>query len=367
MFARFVYCAAVATFPLLSSTAYAEERIVNVYNWSEYISKGVLEKFTQETGIKVKYETYDANEVLDAVLSTGLSGHDVVFPSASPFFAQQVRGALFQSLDRSKIPNATNLDSGVMAELAKVDPGNKFGVPYLAAATGIGYNIDKIKQYAPDVPLDSWRMMFDPAMVAKLVPCGVSILDTPTESVPIVQLLQGQDPRLQSVEALEKAMETLRELRSSIRYIDSQKYKDNLTKGEICMALGYIGELVQIRSNGEKMQPKQNIAVFIPKEGAIVNIDVMAIPFDAPHPDEAHTFINFILRPDIIAEITNEIGFPNAVMASLESVDPSIRNDPAIYPPPAVRAKMFSPPPPAKRDYDRLRSRAWAKFKALQD
>ncbi len=345
------------------STARAEDKVLNVYNWSDYIAKDTLEKFTKETGIKVKYDTYGENEVLDTKLLTGKSGYDVVFPSTSPFFAKQVEAKVFLKLDYSKLPNAVNLDKDIMGGLAKFDPEHQYGLPYLAAATGIGYNVDAIKKIAPDLQMDSWKILFDPATVAKLASCGVVVLDTPTESVPIVQLLQGKDPHLQTAEALDEAMKTLLQVRPSLRYVNSEKYRADLANGDICMALGYVGDLVQSRNNAQKAERKQNIGIVIPKEGAIVNVDVMAIPADAPHPEEALAFINFILRPDIIADITNETGYANAVPASLPLVDPAIRDDAVIYPPAEMKAKLFPPTPPASRDYNLIRARAWTKFR----
>lgn len=348
----------------VAAAAHAEEKVLNVYNWSDYIAKDTLEKFTKETGIKVRYDTYGENEVLDAKLMAGKSGYDVVFPSASPFFAQQVKAGIFQKLDKSKLPNAQGLDKVTMDNLAKVDPGNAYGIPYMISATGIGYNIDMVKKVAPEAPTDSWAMLFDPAVVGKLKACGVSLLDTPTEAVPAVLAYQGKDPLQQTPEALGQAMDALTALRPDYRYIHSERYRNDLAGGDICVAHGYVGDLVQVRDRAAKAKKPQKIGILIPKEGAIVNIDVMAIPADAPHPEAAHAFINFILRPDIIADITNQTGYANAVPASAATIDPAIKNDPVIYPPAAVQAKLFTAPPPASKDYEKARARAWSKFKA---
>ncbi|MBC7906027.1 MAG: polyamine ABC transporter substrate-binding protein [Rhodospirillaceae bacterium] len=366
MLTRLTRFAAVAALGLVSSAAHAETKVLNVYNWSDYIAKDTLEKFTKETGINVKYDTYGDNEVLDTKLMAGKSGYDVVFPSASPFFAAQVKAGIYQKLDLSKIPNAAGVDKDVLANLAKVDAGNAHGLPYMMAATGIGYNIDKVKKLYPDAPLDSWKILFDPAEVSKLKACGVAMLDTPTEAVPAMLVYQGKDPHAQTPEALSAAMDALMPVRPSLRYVNSEKYRADLANGDICLTQGYVGDLVQSRMRAKEAKKSQNIGIVIPKEGALVNIDIMAVPVDAPHPAEALAFINFILRPDIIAAITNETGYANAVPASLAHVDEAIKTDPVIYPPADVKAKLFTAPPPASKEYDRARSRAWSKFRAAK-
>lgn len=366
MIARLTRFAAAAVIGLAASAAYAEDKVLNVYNWSDYIAKDTLEKFTKETGIKVKYDTYGDNEVLDTKLMAGRSGYDVVFPSASPFFAQQVKAGIFQKLDLGKIPNAAGVDKDVLAQLAKVDPGNAYGLPYMMAATGIAYNIDKIKKIDPNAPVDSWKILLDPAEVAKYKGCGVTMLDTPTEAVPAWLTYKGKDPHTQTTDSLKEAMDGLMPIRPSLRYVNSEKYRADLANGDICLAHGYVGDLVQSRARAKEAKKPQNIGISIPKEGAIVNIDMMAIPADAPHPAEALAFINFILRPDIVAEITNEVGYANAVPASAAHLDPAIKSDPVIYPSAEVKAKLFTAAPPAPKDYDRARARAWAKFRAAK-
>ncbi len=342
-----------------------DEKVVNVYNWSDYVAKDTLEKFTRETGIKVRYDTYGDNEILDAKLMTGQSGYDVVFPSATPFFAQQIKAGIYRPLDRSKIPNAKGVDGDVMTSLTRADPGNLYGLPYMMSATGLGYNVDAINRRMPNAPVDSWRMLFDPAVVSRFKSCGVTLLDTPTEVVPAMLTFMGRDPLEQTPAALDTAMHALAPLRANYRYLNSDKYRSDLASGDTCLAHGYIGDLVQVRARAResKAANKPNIAIVIPKEGAMVNIDVMAIPADAPHPDAAHAFINFLLRPDIIADITNAVGYANAVNASLQYISPEIKNDPVIYPPADIKARLFSALPPAPPGFDRQRTRAWTKFR----
>ncbi|HTH15528.1 MAG TPA: extracellular solute-binding protein, partial [Magnetospirillum sp.] len=271
MFARLTRLAAAALVGLAATAAQAEDKILNVYNWSDYIAKDTLEKFTAETGIKVKYDTYGDNEVLDTKLMAGKSGYDVVFPSASPFFAQQVKAGIYQKLDLSKIPNAAGVDKSVLATLSKVDPGNAYGLPYMMAATGIGYNIDKIKKIDPNAPVDSWAMLFDPAVSAKFKGCGIAMLDTPTEAVPAFLAFKGQDPTSQSQENLKMAMEGLTAIRPNLRYVNSEKYRADLANGDICLAQGYVGDLVQARNRAKEAKTPQNIGISIPKEGAVIN------------------------------------------------------------------------------------------------
>jgi putrescine transport system substrate-binding protein len=356
-----VLLACAAVFP-----AKAEEPVLNVYNWSDYVAKDTLERFTKETGIKVNYDVYDSNEVLDSKLMTGKSGYDVVFPSASPFFAQQVKAGVFQPLDKAKLPNAANLEKMVMATLTKSDPGNEYGLPYMMAATGIGYNVDKVKAILGDgAPIGSWKMLFHPETLAKLKACGVTLLDTPTEVVPAMQTYMKRNPLSDSQLDLEDAMAALSEVRGSYKYIHSSKYINDLANGNICVAHGYVGDLVQAKNRAKEAKKKQNIAIFIPQEGAEVNIDVMAIPKDAKHPDNAHKFINFLLRPDVIGDITNQTGYANAVPASVKHIMYEIKSDPVIYPPPEVQIKLFTLPVPPK-DYDKARARAWTKFRTAK-
>lgn len=292
--------------------------------------------------------------------------YDVVFPSASPFFAQQVKAGIYRPLDLSKIPSAKGVDPAVMASLAKVDPKGPHGLPYMMAATGIGYNVDAIAKLAPNAPKDSWGLLFDPAVVSKLKSCGVTLLDAPTEVVPAVLAYLGRDPMVQTSGELDAALAALTPIRQNYRYLNSEKYRADLASGDICVAQGYVGDLVQARARAAEAKTKQNIAIVIPKEGALVNIDVMAIPADAPHPEAALAFINFILRPDIVAAITNATGYANAVPSSLPLVDPAISSDPVIYPPDDVKAKLLSALPPASRDFDRTRTRGWTKFRSYK-
>ena len=344
--------------------ASAEDRVVNVYNWDNYVAPDTISRFTAETGITVRYEIYPDNETLDTVLMGDKSGHDVVFPSASPFFANQVKIGVYRPLDYSKIPNAAGVDRQVLADLSIVDRDNRHALPFMIAATGFAYDIDRVKALAPAAPVESWRMLFDPKVVSKLSSCGVSLLDTATEAVPAALAYLGRDPHAQTPDSLSAAMAVLLPIRPFVRQFVSVNYWDDLVAGTICFSHGYVGDLVLARKKAREAAPPRRLAIVIPKEGAMINVDVMAVPADAPHPDEAMAFINFLLRPDIIAAITNETGYANAVPASMELIDAELRSDPVIFPSGAVKEKLFTAPPPANRDYNRARMRAWARFRA---
>lgn len=360
---RNVLAAAAAVLMLAAGPAKAEEeKVLNVYNWSDYIAPDTLEKFTRETGIKVNYDVYDDNSILEAKLMAGKTGYDVVFPSALPFLAQQIKAGIYQPLDRARIPNWNKLSASAMKSMEAADPGNLYGAPYMIAATGIGYNVTKVAKAAPDAPVDSWAMLFDPKVVNQLKSCGVTLLDTPTEVFPAALAYLGRTPTSQETADLDAAADATMKIRPALRYIHSSKYISDLANGEICVAHGYVGDLVQARTRAEKAKNRNKIAIVIPKEGAEVNIDVMAIPKDAPHPDNAHKFIDFILRPEIIAAITNETGYANAVTEADALVAPEVKSDPAIYPPAEVTAKLFTLPV-ADKTFERLRTRAWTRIK----
>ncbi|HTI85069.1 MAG TPA: polyamine ABC transporter substrate-binding protein [Alphaproteobacteria bacterium] len=348
---------AVAALPAL-----AQEKILNVFNWNDYIAKDTLEKFTAETGIKVNYDVYDGNEILEAKLLAGKSGYDVVFPSTSPFFAKQVKAGIYLALDKSKIPNASALDPAVLAEIAKYDPGNAHGLPYLMAGTGVGYNIKKVKELMPDAPIGSLSMVFDPKVLAKVKGCGVTVLDSPEEVFGAALAWLGKDPTSQSDADLKAATDVVLKARPSYKYVHSSAYINDLANANTCVVLGYAGDLVQSRARAKEAGRGVDISIFLPKEGAAFNIDVAAIPKDAPNPDAAHAFINFLYKPEIMAAITDETGYANAVKPANQLVRADLRSDPVVYPPADVRAKLYTIPP-AEQAFERARTRAWTRVK----
>jgi putrescine transport system substrate-binding protein len=340
----------------------AQEKVLNVYNWNDYVAPDTLSKFTAETGIKVNYDLYDGNEILEAKLLAGKSGYDVVFPSASPFFVKQVKAGIYQKLDMSKLKNAGNVDKSVLTELAKYDAGNAHGIPYLMAATGIGYNIAKIKALMPDAPIGDLAMIFDPKVLAKIKGCGVTILDSSDEVFSAALAWIGKTPTSQSDTDLKTASDIVMKARPSYKYIHSSAYINDLANANTCVAMGYAGDLVQARSRAREAKRGVDIGIFIPTQGSAFNIDVMAIPADAPNVDNAHLFIDFLMRPDIMAAVTNATGYANAIQASQAMLDDDIKNDKVIYPPDDVRSKLYTVPP-ADQAFERARTRAWTRIK----
>jgi putrescine transport system substrate-binding protein len=340
--------------------AAGSEKVVNVYNWSDYIDKAVLEKFTAETGIKVNYDVYDGNETLETKLTTGNTGYDVVVPTAS-FVERQIKANLFRKLDRSKIPNWSNLDPDILARLAQHDPGNQYVVDYMWGTDGIGYDEKKVREIMPDAPVDSWKLVLDPKVASKFKSCGISVLDSPTDVVPVVLAYLGKDPTSESEADLELAMKTLMAVRPYFRMIHSSAYKDGLATGELCIAVGWSGDVYQAQTSAAESPQGPAIRYSIPKEGTIIWFDTLAIPIDAPHVDAAHEFINFLQRPDIAAANSNYLSYANGNAASLALVDDSIKNNPSIYPPPEVKAKLF-PDVARPEAYTRVLNRAWTRF-----
>ncbi len=363
MLARLLAPSLLALLTLALPAAAEEAETLNIYNWSDYIADDTVPRFETETGIKVHYDVYDSNEVLEAKLMAGRSGYDLVVPSASPFLARQIGAGVYQKIDKAKLGNYGNLDPQILAAAANADPGNQYGVPYLWGTTGIGYNPAKVKQaLGPKAPVDSLKLIFDPANAKRLSTCGLSLLDTPQEMVPAALLFLGRDPLSRDPQDLERAAEVITTIRPSIRKFHSSQYINDLANGDLCVAFGYSGDMIQSKNRAAEAKNGIDIAYSIPKEGAFMWIDMMAIPKDAPHPPNALKFIDFILRPEIIAAISNTVAYANPNMLATELVDDDIRNNPNIYPSPEVRARLFFDKPVTPQ-YERLRTRAWTKVK----
>ena len=343
----------------------AEEKVLNVYNWSDYIAEDTLANFEKETGIKVTYDVFDSNEILEAKLVSGSTGYDVVVPSLT-FLARQIKAGVFMPLDKSKLSNYGNLDPEIMAVIANNDPDNTYAVDYLWGTTGIGYNVDLVKKaLGKDAPVDSWSLVFDPANLAKLHDCGVYMLDTPSEITPPVLRYLGEQPNSFDPAVIEKAVDVLTKLRPYITQFHSSEYINALANGDACVAIGWSGDVFQAKTRADEANKGVHVAYNIPKEGAPMWFDMMAIPKDAKHPDNAHQFINYLLRPEVMAGISNYVSYASANKVSLPLVDESLRANPAVYPTPAVQATLFSlavlPP-----EVDRLFNRAWTTLKTGQ-
>ena len=341
----------------------AEDNVLNIYNWSDYIADDTVARFEAETGIKVHYDVYDGNEALEAKLLAGHSGYDLVVPTASPFLAREAKAGVFQKIDKAKLTHYGNLDPQILKAVANVDPDNEYGVPYLWGTTGIGYNPAKVKAALGDnAPVDSLKLIFDPANAKKLADCGISLLDTPQEMVPAALAYRGRAPLGREKQDLDAAVETLMAIRPYVRKFHSSQYINDLANGDLCVAFGYSGDMVQARNRAAEAKNGITVAYSIPKEGAMIWVDTMAVPKDAPHPENALKFIDFILRPEIIAAISNTVAYANPNRPATKLVDETLRNDPNIYPPPEVRARLFFDKPVTSQ-YERLRTRAWTRVK----
>lgn len=347
---------------LAASPALAQDNVVNVYNWSDYIAEDTIANFEAETGIKVNYDVYDNNEIVDAKLLAGNSGYDIIVPSGN-FLERQIQAGLILPLDKSKLTNLGNLDPAVMATAAGQDPDNAHGVPYMINTIGYGYNVAKVTAVlGDDAPTDSWDLIFKPEYAEKLASCGISLLDSPSEVTGIALHYLGLDPNSESTEDLAKAEELLNTIKPFIRYFHSSQYIDDLGNGETCVALGYSGDIFIASDNAAEGVEVQYV---IPTEGAATLFDFLAIPADAPHAENAHTFINYILRPEVVAAITNYVFYANPNLPALEFVDEEVKSNPGIYPPAETVAKAFvmrahSP------DFEEILTRTWTRIKTGQ-
>jgi len=338
----------------------AQDESVNVYNWRDYTVESELVAFERETAIRVNNSTYDTNEILDAKLRMGGWGYDVVVPSASPFFASQLKAGLYRELDRSKLKNWGNLDPAILQQLAKFDPGNRYAVPFSWGTIGIGYSVAEVAKRMPDAPVDSLRMLFDTAVLAKFKDCGVSLLDSATDVLPAALKYLGLDPDSKKPEDMRKAGALLRTVRPYLRRFDSIDYIDALGDGEICLAMGFAGGIFQARDRGLAATPRRDIAYATPREGGQLWIDVVAIPKTAPHVDNAHRFIDFLLEPRVAAYTTEATGYASANRAALPLLSRDVARSPMIYPPDEVRARFYTITPGTDEDR-RERTRVWAR------
>lgn len=345
---------------LAAGAAWADGEL-NVYHWSDYVAPDTVSNFEAKTGIKVNYDVFDSNEVLEAKMLTGASGYDVVVPSIE-FLARQSQAGVFAKIDKDKLENYGNLDPEILKIIAVNDPDNTYGVPYMMFSTGIGYNVDKVAERIDADKIGSWDMIFDPETAAKLADCGLVVLDSPSEVMAPALNYLGLDPNSEDQADLEKASELLMGIRPYIRYFHSSQYINDLANGDICVTIGYSGDVLQARDRASEAGQGIDIAYTIPKEGAQIGFDMLAIPDDAPNPENALTFIDYILEPKVAADITNYVYFGNPNTAATEFVDEEVANDPGIYPSDEVKAKMFALKPHSAR-YDRTLTRTWTTIK----
>ncbi|MCW0232635.1 MAG: polyamine ABC transporter substrate-binding protein [Ferrovibrio sp.] len=341
--------------------AVAQEKAVNVYNWSDYVDPQVLKDFEVETGIRVRYDVYDSNDTLEAKLLAGKSGYDVVVPTQY-YMARQVQAKLLRPLDRTKIPNFARLDPAQMERLAKYDPGNQHAAIYLWGTSGIGLNPDKIKQRMANPPAYSLKMLFDPEIVSKFADCGVVLLDAPDEIMVAALKYLGLDPNAKDAASIAKAEAVLMKVRPYIRKFHSSQYINDLANGDACLAYGFSGDILQARTRAEEAKKGVRVQYLLPREGAQQWFDVMAIPADAPNPDNAHAFINYILQPKVIAKITNAVQYPNAVPESLSLVSKDAMADKDVFPPVEALKNLYTVVPSNQAE-QRLLTRAWTRVK----
>ncbi|MBP7370130.1 MAG: polyamine ABC transporter substrate-binding protein [Arenimonas sp.] len=349
-----------------STESKQDDKQVFVYNWSDYIAEDTIANFEKETGIKVVYDVYDSNETLEAKLLSGSSGYDVVFPSARPFAEKQVVAGIFADLDKASLSNWSNNDPSILKSLALIDPGNAKLAPYMWGTTGIGYNVKKVREIlGPDAKLDSWSLIFDPSIASKLAKCGIAVLDDPEDAFTSALLWKGLNPAISDQANLDVINTVYSATRKNIKYFHSSKYISDLANGDVCVAMGYSGDVFQARDRADEAKNGIEIAFFIPKEGASRWVDVMAVPKDAPHFSNAMVFINYLMKPDVAASISNYVSYATPNTAAKKLLDPELAADESVYPTPEVEAKLVDSPT-FPQDIQRQRTRLWTTIKTGQ-
>lgn len=368
-FRRSLLLHALLAFATLLSAATVradEEKVLNVYNWGDYIADDTVANFEKETGIKVRYDLFDSNEALHAKLVAGMSGYDVVVPG-SHFAKMQIQAGLLQKLDKSKIPNLANLDPAIQAQLAKMDPGNEHLVDWLWGYTTVGINADKVRKALGTTPMpeNPWDLVFKPEYMAKLKDCGVSFLDTPSEILPIALKYLGKDPRSKNPDDYKAAGEMLKAVRPYVtRFSGSgSDYIDQMAKGQLCAVIGWSGDIMIAKDKSAKAKNPQNLEVELPRMGGLLFFDTMAIPKDAKHPENAYKWINYILRPEVDASLTNKVFYANPNKAAMKFVNPALAKDKAVFPDQAALSTMIAPDTPDQATL-RLITRTFTNFKA---
>ncbi|MBL0719937.1 polyamine ABC transporter substrate-binding protein [Piscinibacter sp. Jin2] len=340
-----------------------EEKVLNVLNWSDYIAPDTIANFEKETGIKVRYDNFDSNEVLHAKLVAGKTGYDVVMPSS--YWAKvQADGGILQKLDKSKLPNLKNLDPTVQELLAKLDPGNQYQVNWLWGYTTVGINVDKVKAALGGLPMPAnvWDLVFKPEYISKLKSCGVSFLDSPTEVIPAALHYLGKPAYSRNQADYAAVGPLLKSIRPHVTLFSSSGYINDMANGSICLALGWSGDISIARQRAIDGKTGQNIQTLVPATGGILFFDVMVIPADAPHPENAHKFIDYIMRPEVHASLTNKVFYANPNKASKAFVKPDVVNNPAVFPSEADMKKMIAPDA-LTNDIRRTMTRLYTSFK----
>lgn len=346
---------------LCACAGQAAERTLNVFNWSDYIDPTVLEDFTRETGIKVVYDTYDSNEILETRLLAGNAGYDIVVPSAT-FLQRQIKSGVYQPLDKSKLPNLKNVWPEIATRLSRYDPGNAHAVNYMWFTTGVAYNVAKIKQRIGDKPIANWDQVLKPENLRKFADCGVYVLDSPEDLFAIALNYLKLDPNSKEPNDIRRAADLLSGLRRYVKKFHSSEYINALANGDICLAIGWAGDSFQARNRAREAANGVEIAYVIPSEGTLMSLDNLAIPKDAPHPEEAHMLIDYLLRPEVAARNTKVTNFANGALASRPLIEKEIADNPAIYPDQTMMKRLFTvsaPDQPAQK----IITREWTRVK----
>ena len=339
----------------------AEEKRLFIYNWTDFIGPDTIAKFENLTGIKVTYDVYDAEETMEARLLAGSSGYDIVSASTD-FFSREIKAGVYLPLDKSKLSNWKNLDPRILAIQATYDPGNQHAVPYLHSINGFAYNVDMIRARMPNAPVDSLDMIFKPEIVAKFADCGITFLDSAEDTLQLALQYLGLDPNTTKPEDFKAAEALLLKVRPYIRSFDSSEFMNELANKELCIAMSWSSDYALSRARAKAVGINVNLAFTVPKEGANQTFSSLLIPAGAPHPKAAYAFINFILRPDVIAEITNTIYYGNDNIASQSLVNPSILADVTLYPTPEIEARLYRSAE-VTATTERIRTRTWTRVK----
>ncbi|MFT6772332.1 MAG: putrescine transport system substrate-binding protein [Paracoccaceae bacterium] len=354
---------AISAAAMAVSAGAAAAEDLHIYNWSDYIAEDTIAKFEAATGINVTYDVFDSNEVLEAKMLAGASGYDIVVPT-NDFLQRQIAAGVYAKLDKSLLPNLKNLDAGMMQRAGASDPGGEHSVIYLWGTTGIGYNVDKVKErLGADAPVGSWDLVFKPENAAKLADCGISMLDAPTEIIAAAMNYIGLDPQSKDPADIEAGAALLKTIQPYVRYFHSSQYINDLANGDVCVSIGWSGDIFQARDRAAEADNGNKIAYVIPAEGALMWFDNLAIPTDAPNPAAAHKFINFIMDPQIAADISNYVLYANANAASTPMIDAEVTGDPGIYPTAAAKERLWTAVVYGSKT-DRIVNRAWTDMKA---
>jgi putrescine transport system substrate-binding protein len=355
-------CAVLLSIAPLAPATAQKERVVNFYNWSDYIDPSVLDDFSKTTGIKVRYDTFDSNDTLEAKLLAGKSGYDVVVPTGY-FLARQISAGIFQKLDKSRLPNLANAWPEIASRLASYDPGNQYAVNYMWGTTGIGYNVKAAREIlGAGAIIDSWDDVFDPARIAKFKGCGIHLLDSSDDIMPAALHYLHLDPNSSDPNDLQKAADLLMKIRQFIRKFHSSEYLNALATGEICFAVGFSGDVKQAQKRAAEGKGGVEVGYSIPKEGAQLWFDNLAIPKDAPDVAEAHALIDYLNKPEVAGKNSNFISYANGNLASQKFIDKAILDDRAIYPDAATLAKLYTIAAHDQKT-QRLVNRLWTRIK----